>query len=142
MNQGPSPGLPVVKDKLETSIAQMTVGTHPVTPRSRGRAPKVLQDDFSPDKELAAIVMSLEEMPRKRPRSETEALKTCARCLDCEAFISDLKTTGLGCPGRTLAVRANALRLEWKLGDYQRCPSCPDWDTLLWFLDEALTGEK
>ena len=35
MNQGPSPGLPVVKDKLETYITQMTVGTQ--TGRSWGR---------------------------------------------------------------------------------------------------------
>merc|ERR1711994_1223628 len=35
MNQGPSPGLPVVKDKLEMYITQMTVGTQ--TGRSWGR---------------------------------------------------------------------------------------------------------
>ena len=52
MNQGPSPGLPVVKDKLETSIAQMTVGTHPDTPRSLGWSTKVCKDDISTAKEL------------------------------------------------------------------------------------------
>ena len=54
MNQGPSPGLLVVKDKFETSIGQMTVGTHPDTPRSLGWATKVCKDDLSTAKELAA----------------------------------------------------------------------------------------
>ena len=53
MNQGPSPGLPVVKEKLEMYIAQMTVGTHPDTPRSLGWSTKVCKDDISTAKELA-----------------------------------------------------------------------------------------
>ena len=68
----------------------MTVGTHPVTPRSPGRAITVLQDNFSPAKELAATEMSLEEKTRKRARWTTKVLKTCNRCAACEAFIMKL----------------------------------------------------
>ena len=130
MNQGPSPGLPVVKDKLETYIAQMTVGTHPDTPRSRGRAIKVWQDDISPAKELAVTEMSLEEKPRKRPRWKTGVLKKCNRCAECEAFTMKLhaiaheKTTkGSGCA-------CHCSQIHSKTGDLKTCLRCDEWEAL------------